>query len=213
MAAKVNVRKGIQTGAKVAGGTLAVLVFSLLAYLYSPAGQAKIEVPHVVPPLSPGHGVALCSDVPQVARTNLDFTLEFGKKHGVIYGAVHPSDCATLCEFEGRMVPCNRGEITISLRDGAFSDDHCGETVWGLTPSGQMAWATVLLPEKCFPPEDGARFPKDYYKIVMAHELVGHAEGRGHTKTQIVKGVAAAEKTGEFMNASLLKSGWGDAGW
>lgn len=205
----MNIRSRLPLIGIVLGISLTVVTVGLLAYLYSPA--AKAEVPHVVPPLSPGHGIALCSDMPQVARANLDFTVDFGKKHGVVYGAVHPSDCATFCEFEGRMIPCNRGEITISLRDGAFSDDHCGETVWGLTPSGQMAWATVLLPEKCFS-EDGSSFPKDYYAITEVHELVGHAEGRGHTKTEVVKGISA-EKTGEVMNASLKKAGWGDAGW
>lgn len=212
MAAKVNVRKGIQTGAKVAGGTLTVLVFSLLAYLYSPAGQAKIEVPHIADPLPPGHAVVICRDAPKWVGGEIDKALAFGKAHGIVYGPVTTETCSQLCNANGRFVSCRQGAITVALRDTAFDDEHAGETVWEVDASGKIKWATVLLPEKLFSPEEGSHFPRDAYAITLTHELVGHAEGRGHTKTQIVKGVAA-EKTGDFMNASLLKGGWGDAGW
>jgi hypothetical protein len=207
---KLDVRKWLPVIGMVLGLGLTVIVVALLAFLYSPAATA--EVPYVSAPLPPGHPIVTCRDVPAHVRENLDATLDFGRKHETTYGDVTTGDCSTLCDYEGRMIPCTRGAITIALRDGAFAENHGGETVWALDEKNQIVWATVLIPEKLFAPENESRFPKDVYRITLIHELVGHAEGRGHTRTPIF-GPFVAEKTGEIMNDDLTKAGWGDEGW
>jgi hypothetical protein len=189
------------------GGAFTALVVGLLVFLHG----STAEVPHLFQPLPPGHRILLCRDAPQPALDALNRAMAYGEAHGIKYGPVQQDGCAVLCNHEGRFVPCTPGAITVSLRDTAFDENHCGETVWAEDRQGRITWATILLPERCFAPEDEAKFPKDYYALTLTHELVIHAEGRGHTKTAIVKGVAA-EKTGELANAQLEKMGWGDEG-
>jgi hypothetical protein len=202
-----DTRKVIQQGATVAGGALTAVVFGLLAFLYS--GKAKVEVPVEHKPLPAGHDVFVCRDTPRAALDAMDKAVAFAKVHGTVYGDVITDGCASSCNHGGRLVPCHLGAVTVTLRDGAFDDEHAGETLIEVDTDNRIVWATVLVPERLY---SDVGYPRDAYAIMLTHELVGHAEGRGHTRTQIRKGVVA-EKTGEVMNANLLKSGWGDAGW
>ena len=192
----------------IVGGIFTGFVVALLLWLNF---IAKAEVPQksVLPAAT--RPLILCAGVPEQARHSIERARSFLAPHGCLLDATTNGFCENLCQVSpDRAVPCRIGSVLVSLRDGSFSEDHAGETVSEVdSTTRQILWATILLPEKIFAPE-GQSLPKDAYAITVAHEL-GHACGFGHTRTHII-GSFYSEKSGELMNASLLKSGWGVEG-
>lgn len=207
--------KQTKTLGGVVGGLFTALVVGLLALLHA----SPVTVPLLHSPLAPKHDIYVCRTAPSKYAPTIPRAEDFWRAHDVLYGHTFLADpCMAICAVATdprRLVACHPGAITVDLRDRAFSDEHAGETVFGVRSDGSLAWATILLPAEIpsydvnagvMPPA----LPSDVYALALAHEL-GHAEGYGHSTTKVVKGVHA-EKTGELMNAHVFQWGWGDAG-
>lgn len=119
--------------------------------------------------------------------------------------------CASLatCRSGSRSLPCARGDILVSLRDGSFSEDHVGETVSSFDPAtGRVEWATILLPGRLDVPVGLSR--SDVEALVLAHEI-GHWIGYDHVRTRLA-GPFFSEPSGHLMARGVSKLGWRDAG-
>lgn len=197
-----------QTIGKIAGGAFIALVGTIFVVLG--ASKVRVDQGRTLPP---GHDIYACAIIPSYVVGDLANEQAFWRKHKTTYGKVRINDpCETTCVVNNRSLPCHHGAITISLRDQPFSETHADETIVATNSDGSVAFVTILLPEKIFSIEEiGApSLPKDVYALALAHAL-GHAENYGHSYTPIMPGFIG-EKTGELMNSSVEKWGWGDAG-
>ena len=75
-------------------------------------------------------------------------------------------DCNHLCDYDGRLAPCEVGSIVVSVRDQSFSETHEGETLIKVG-EGRVLYGSILLPEKIY--YTGV---PDTYAKVLAHEIM-----------------------------------------
>lgn len=190
------------------GLTFTVFIVGLLVWLNF---GLTAEVPQkAVLPTEP-RPLIICAGAPEQARRFAGQARSFLSSHKCLFDIPTNGFCDNFCRIsEDRAVPCRAGAVLIALRDGQYDEDHADETISEVDEkTGQILWATVLLPEKIFAP-DGAVLPSDAYALAVTHGLA-HSCGFGHSRTHII-GSFYSEKTGELMNPSMLKAGWGVEG-
>lgn len=206
------------------GVPFTLFVVGLLLYLHlfgTPTVAKRWDQDVEVPDLLVCEG-----EVPWVTEEVANTAIKFWKEHDHPMGVYKRVPCASLeqcktTDAKPRTLPCSRRDIVVSLRDQQFAEEHLGETVTVLDPTGKVNWSAIMLPAVLLEPEmpimdengqllDTPEFPPDVEALVLTHEI-GHWFGYDHVVTPL-PGPFFAEPTGHILTRSVFKQGWGDAG-
>lgn len=196
--------------AKWIGGLFTLAVIALLVGLHL-FGDSEVPMYEGVTETGT-HGLYVCDPVPEDwadvwLGDALDSTIELGARAGYDFHDVERGACE-LCDHTLGPVACKPGRVALTIRDQQFGPDHVAETRLEAV-DGRIRWATVLLPSPVVLADVESPFTRDQLAwFVLGHELVCHATGHGHVRTQVIPGVVARQ-TGHICNPSV--SGLGTA--
>lgn len=138
------------------GISFTIFVAGSLVYLHL---FATVVTPHPRHETAISPNMMVCEEDPLdwITPSVFDKVDKYVTSLGYGLGDLQKVPCSSLrqCQYDAkRSVPCEKGQIVVSLRDKWFSEDHAGETLVHFdTETGEVNWAAILLPQKIFAPE------------------------------------------------------------
>jgi hypothetical protein len=166
----------------------------------------------------------ICDTAPEWAQTmseDIHKADGWWADQGFAFNNIKGGPCPNTCTFmdpdlkKERTVACNKGMVTLDLRDQWFSEDHAGECIRpkDKTVLRDVDWTTILLPSIIFGSDDidAEMLPLDVNSQTIGHEIGHCLVGIGHNLGPSLGcggGCRLNSKTGAMMNPTIYGGGW-----